>query len=143
MIKRVSREFVSGLTTFFFINSVPKPQNLPYFYIKPLSTLNFGSIITLLPAIFIRRRFQPRHRCEIPGCDSPDTTEKIYEPDWLRFTTPYRPDTGRPQKCQRYARVSVNGTGRCEPSEFNKTAWESCRDRWVFEDNKVTIGTEV
>lgn len=58
---------------------------------------------------------------------------------------PYRSDTGKPQKCQRFARVqSVSGgTGQCDRGEFNETAMESCRDRWVFEDSENTIGTEV
>lgn len=93
----------------------------------------------------------------MPGCDAPDPAKRIYEPDWLQFTTPYREDTGQPRKCQRYGVTAeltvnllmaaehqrlVNDTPQCTVNEFdrNTTAW--CNG-WVFENPENTIGTEV
>lgn len=84
-------------------------------------------------------------RCEVPACDPPDPADRVYEPDWLRFTTPYRSDAGVPRSCERYAAVAaaVNGT-RCAPDGFDDgNATERCLDGWVFESRENTIGTEV
>lgn len=85
-------------------------------------------------------------RCEIPDCDSPDPAARTYQPDWLRFTTPYRDDTGLPKKCERY--VSVGNGSRCELDKFaddddGGNATERCGGPWVFEDAENTVGTEV
>lgn len=83
-------------------------------------------------------------RCVIPECDAIDPNKQIYEPEWLRFTTPYREESERPMKCQRYdvSASSVYGS-QCAPNKFdrNKTVW--CHGNWVFEDTEKTIGTEV
>lgn len=83
-------------------------------------------------------------RCEIPGCDSSNPADRVYEPDWLPFTTPYKRDTGLPYPCKRYAMKAypVNGT-RCAPDEFDKNTVERCYGHWVFEDRENTVGTEV
>ncbi|VVC31714.1 Hypothetical protein CINCED_3A024130 [Cinara cedri] len=112
-----------------------------------ISCLLFGIMIlytNITSVLYIFTAGDLKYRCEIPECDSLDRAKWIYEPDWLRFTTPYRSDTGKPQKCQRFARNHSSGTNTnlCERSEFDETATESCRDRWVFEDYENTIGTE-
>lgn len=84
------------------------------------------------------------YRCKIPECDGPDPAGQVYEPEWLRFTIPYKHDTDTPRKCQRYALLSapMNGT-KCASSEFDANTTELCDNGWVFEDRENTIGTEV
>jgi len=102
-------------------------------------TLTISSLCKTFSKLF----FHPYYlRCAILGCDSPDLAERTYEPEWLRFTTPYREDTGLPRKCQRYSRNPANSSG-CGQSDFNRNTMELCHDGWVFEDNENTIGTEV
>lgn len=80
----------------------------------------------------------------IPECDVPNVEERIYDPDWLRFTTPYRNDIDRPRQCLRYAVKKILGNHtRCEPSEFDVNKTQSCHEEWVFENPTDTIGTEV
>lgn len=80
----------------------------------------------------------------IPECDVPNVVERIYDPDWLRFTTPYRDDIRSPRKCQRYAVKTHQGNRtRCVLSEFDGNRTELCHDGWVFENPENTIGTEV
>lgn len=91
--------------------------------------------------------FLSTFRCGIPECDPVNPAEQIYEPNWLQFTTPYKGDMERPQKCQRYAALTgsklVNGMqSRCEASYFDKNKTEHCSN-WVFDDYENTIGTEV
>jgi len=89
------------------------------------------------------RATDPR-RCVIPDCDAPDPAGRVYEPDWLRFTTPYKEDTGLPRKCQRYAaRTSPGNRTRCAPQGFDGNAMIPCDGHWVFEDPENTVGTEV
>lgn len=85
------------------------------------------------------------YRCVIPECDPSEPAERIYEPDWLKFTTPHRHDSGLPRKCQRYAVVmeDVGGQARCSPDKFDRNTTQWCRGSWVFEDAENTIGTEV
>lgn len=92
-------------------------------------------------------------RCEVPECDPADPAQRIYEPEWLKFTTPYKDDdTAMPRKCERYAAAAAvlpsspdqsNGTAQCSSKRFTNNKTMECRDRWVFEDSEVTIGTEV
>lgn len=101
-----------------------------------------GTGRAICDAIVIR----PVFRCVIPECDPSEPAKRIYEPDWLEFTTPHRHDSGTPEKCQRYnVARDVGGGGRagCSPDGFDRNATQWCRDDWVFEDPENTIGTEV
>ncbi|XP_027842262.1 solute carrier family 22 member 21-like [Aphis gossypii] len=105
----------------------------------------FGLMImysNVSPVTYVFTASDLKYRCKIPECDKEEST---YEPEWLRFTMPYKNDTNQPRKCQRYAALSgplVNGT-RCSSDGFNVSVVEWCYDNgWVFEDFEETIGTE-
>ncbi|XP_025421099.1 solute carrier family 22 member 21-like isoform X2 [Sipha flava] len=109
--------------------------------------LLFGLMImysNVSPIAYIFTSGDLKYRCEIPECDPLAQAERTYQPDWLRYTTPFREDTGLPKKCLRYATVtdrSGNGT-QCAPDIFDGQVTEHCGDQWVFENYENTIGTE-
>lgn len=117
------------------IVTCPRVIRLPIF-------LYTWKIVTVLKRCF--HRLYIYIRCKIPECDGPNPAEHIYEPEWLRFTIPYRDDTHTPRKCQRYALLSASKNGtKCVSSEFDVNTMEWCDNGWVFEDQENTIGTEV
>ncbi|XP_025207592.1 solute carrier family 22 member 5-like [Melanaphis sacchari] len=104
----------------------------------------FGFMImysNVSPVTYIFTAGDLKYRCTIPGCDSQNPAERIYEPEWLRFTTPYRENTGLPHKCKRYSRNPANSS-QCLQNVFDNNTIELCHDGWVFEDNENTIGNE-
>lgn len=84
-------------------------------------------------------------RCEIPQCDTIDST---YNPDWLRYTIPFRKDSNEPQKCLKYRFVQkINETDdftndTCVPSDFDINSQEKC-NKWVFGETERTIVNDV
>ncbi|KAL4107873.1 hypothetical protein QTP88_018153 [Uroleucon formosanum] len=107
----------------------------------------FGLMImysNVSPTTYVFTASDLKYRCEIPECDSLKPKERTFEPEWLRFTMPYRNETNQPRKCLRYAALSgplINGA-RCSSDRFNKSETEWCQGSWVFEDFENTIGTE-
>lgn len=85
------------------------------------------------------------HRCEVPGCDNPDPSNRTYKPEWLQFTTPNKQESEQPLKCKRYSRTPspAGNATECVASEFNPNDVEWCYDNWVFEERVNTVGTEV
>ncbi|VVC31716.1 Hypothetical protein CINCED_3A018320 [Cinara cedri] len=108
--------------------------------------LLFGLMImysNVSPVAYVFTAGDLKYRCVIPECDPVNPTDRTYEPDWLRFTTPYKADTELPNKCKRYAlrRTGNNGT-LCAPEEFDRSEIDKCWGNWVFEEPVNTIGTE-
>ncbi|XP_050537515.1 solute carrier family 22 member 21-like isoform X2 [Daktulosphaira vitifoliae] len=110
----------------------------------------FGIVLLMSnvsPVAYIFTAGDLKYRCQVPGCDDTSgQTELVYEPEWLKYTTPYREQNSHPYKCRRYSRVSYENEtegNQCIPSNYDQNSMESCRNgNWVFQDYENTIGTE-
>lgn len=111
-----------------------------FFFSKRMIKLNFMRLVVIVYNVALYF-----YRCEVPGCDNPNPANQIYSPEWLRFTTPHRQETGQPLKCKRYTRkLSLgNSSSQCVSGEFDQDVEEWCDGNWVFENRENTVGTEV
>lgn len=87
-------------------------------------------------------------RCEVPGCDTNDSS---YDPYWLRWAIPSKSENNfyTPEKCALYQYTTDrsndvdHGNSTCVPEAFDVNHKIMTCDKWVFGETDRTIVNDV